>query len=143
VGTSLVTGSGYPTCGFVYKLVAREDADGTMVPVAKKSPDKISIGGRKYALRRRNRQGVAEAEVIGVGEAPVDDGDDRVLLKPLVESGKIVGRTTPEESQAHHLKVRDELPRSASQLSRGEPAIPTDYTGDMNTRNPYAPRSTM
>ena len=28
VGTSLVTGSGYPTCGFVYKLVAREDASG-------------------------------------------------------------------------------------------------------------------
>ena len=25
VGTSLVTGSGHPTCGFVYKLVARED----------------------------------------------------------------------------------------------------------------------
>jgi nicotinate phosphoribosyltransferase len=143
VGTSLVTGSGYPTCGFVYKLVAREDADDTMVPVAKRSPDKISIGGRKYALRRRNRQGVAEAEVIGVGEAPVDDGDDRVLLKSLVEAGKIVGRTTPDESQAHHLKVRDELPRSASQLSRGEPAIPTDYTGDLNTRNPYAPRNTM
>ena len=28
VGTQLVTGSGHPTCGFVYKLVAREDADG-------------------------------------------------------------------------------------------------------------------
>ena len=26
VGTALVTGSGHPTCGFVYKLVAREDA---------------------------------------------------------------------------------------------------------------------
>ena len=31
VGTQLVTGSGQPTCGFVYKLVAREDAGGTMV----------------------------------------------------------------------------------------------------------------
>src|SRR4029077_19750155 len=37
VGTRLVTGSGQPTCGFVYKLVAREDAGGTMVGVAKKS----------------------------------------------------------------------------------------------------------
>jgi nicotinate phosphoribosyltransferase len=73
----------------------------------------------------------------------VDDGDDRLLLQPLVQAGKIVGRTTPAESQAHHLKVRDELPRSASQLSRGEPAIPTDYIGDLNTRNPYAPRSAM
>ncbi|TDO46265.1 nicotinate phosphoribosyltransferase [Kribbella sp. VKM Ac-2527] len=143
VGTSLVTGSGYPTCGFVYKLVAREDADGAMYPVAKKSPDKISIGGRKYALRRRNSAGVAEVELIGVGEPPVDDGDDRVLLKPLVEAGKIIGRTTPAESQAHHLKVRDELPRSASQLSRGEAAIPTEYIGDLTARNPYAPRSAM
>ena len=143
VGTSLVTGSGYPTCGFVYKLVAREDASGELVPVAKKSPDKISIGGRKWALRRRTAAGVAEVELIGVGEQPVDDGDDRVLLKPLVEAGKIVGRTTPAESQAHHLKVRDELPRSASQLSRGEPAIPTEYIGDIQARNPFAPRSAV
>ena len=28
VGTELVTGSGHPTCGFVYKLVAREGDDG-------------------------------------------------------------------------------------------------------------------
>jgi nicotinate phosphoribosyltransferase len=143
VGTSLVTGSGHPTCGFVYKLVSREDADGAMAPVAKKSPDKISIGGRKYALRRRSAAGVAEIELIGVGEPPEDDGDDRMLLKPLVEAGKIVGRTTPAESQAHHLKVRDELPRSASQLSRGEPAIPTDYIGDFDARNPFVPRSAM
>jgi nicotinate phosphoribosyltransferase len=141
VGTSLVTGSGYPTCGFVYKLVAREDASGNLVPVAKKSPDKISIGGRKWALRRRSAAGVAELELIGVGRLPVDDGDDRVLLKPLVEGGKIVGRTTPAEAQAHHLKVRDELPRSASQLSRGEPAIPTEYTGDFDARNPFLPWS--
>ncbi|WP_329484856.1 nicotinate phosphoribosyltransferase [Kribbella sp. NBC_01484] len=141
VGTSLVTGSGYPTCGFVYKLVAREDASGALIPVAKKSPDKISIGGRKWALRRRSATGVAEVELIGVGEQPIDDGDDRVLLKPLVEGGKIVGRTTPAESQAHHLKVRDELPRYAGQLSRGEPAIPTEYTGDYDARNPFLARS--
>jgi len=141
VGTSLVTGSGYPTCGFVYKLVAREDASGELQPVAKKSPDKISIGGRKWALRRRNAQGVAEAELIGVGSLPEDDGDDRELLRPLVKGGEIVGRTTPAESQAHHLKVRDELPRFASQLSRGEAAIPTQYVGDITSGNPFAPRS--
>lgn len=141
VGTSLVTGSGHPTCGFVYKLVAREDADGTLLPVAKKSPDKISVGGRKYALRRRDAAGVAEVELIGVGEPPVDDGDDRQLLRPLVEAGKVVGRTTPDESRAYHLKVRDELPRSASQLSRGEPALPTEYIGDLQVGNPFAPRS--
>ena len=69
VGTQLVTGSGHPTCGFVYKLVAREDDDGELQSVAKKSVDKISVGGRKYALRRRDPDGVAEAEVVGIGTA--------------------------------------------------------------------------
>lgn len=137
VGTSLVTGSGHPTCGFVYKLVSRSDGAGEMIPVAKNSPDKISIGGRKFALRRRSAAGVAEVELIGVGEPPVDDGDDRVLLHDLVRSGEIVGRTTLDQARVHHEKARVELPRTASQLSRGEPAIPTDYIGDLTARNPY------
>jgi nicotinate phosphoribosyltransferase len=125
VGTSLVTGSGHPTSGFVYKLVARETADGELVSVAKKSKDKGSIGGRKYALRRRNAQGVAEAEVIGVGEAPHDDGDDRELLVPLVRDGSVVGREALETARERHLRVREELPLAARMLSRGEPVIPT------------------
>jgi nicotinate phosphoribosyltransferase len=127
VGTALVTGSGHPTCGFVYKLVAREGADGEMVDVAKKSKDKSSIGGRKYALRRRDTAGVAEAEVIGIGAAPVDDGDDRPLLVPLVKAGEVVGREDLATIRARHLASRDELPMRARQLSRGEPVIPTEH----------------
>jgi nicotinate phosphoribosyltransferase len=127
VGTALVTGSGHPTCGFVYKLVAREGADGEMVDVAKKSKDKSSIGGRKYALRRRDTAGVAEAEVIGIGVAPVDDGDDRSLLVPLVKAGEVVGREDLATIRARHLASRDELPMRARQLSRGEPVIPTEH----------------
>jgi nicotinate phosphoribosyltransferase len=138
VGTSLVTGSGHPTCGFVYKLVSHETGSGEMISVAKKSTDKVSIGGRKYALRRRDVKGVAEAELIGVGEPPVDDGDDRALLQHLVDSGAIVGSTTWQQARDHHVRVRDELPRSASQLSRGEPAIPTEYIGDLVAHNPFA-----
>src|SRR5215207_7194280 len=67
VGTALVTGSGAPTAGLIYKLVARSDDAGEMVSVAKESKDKRSVGGRKYALRRRSSDGVAEYEVIGVG----------------------------------------------------------------------------
>ncbi len=130
VGTSLVTGSGHPTCGFVYKLVSREDAGGEMVSVAKKSKDKGSIGGRKYALRRRNPEGVAEAEVVGVGERPVDDGDDRELLVPLVRDGEVVGREDLETARSRHLRVREELPLKARMLSRGEPVIPTVHVGD-------------
>ncbi|MFN8194492.1 MAG: nicotinate phosphoribosyltransferase [Nocardioidaceae bacterium] len=125
VGTELVTGSGHPTCGFVYKLVAREDDEGTMVSVAKKSADKISIGGRKFALRRRSAQGVAEAEVIGIGEPPTDDGDDRPLLVPLVTGGEVVGRESLEAARERHLTSRNELPLVARQMSKGEPVIET------------------
>ena len=129
VGTSLVTGSGHPTCGFVYKLVSREGSAGEMVDVAKKSKDKISIGGRKYALRRRNDRGVAEAEVVGIGEPPVDDGDDRSLMVPLVRDGEVVGRESLEAIRERHARSRDELPMKARQLSRGEPVIPTEHLG--------------
>lgn len=129
VGTQLVTGSGHPTCGFVYKLVAREDADGELVSVAKKSTDKISIGGRKYALRRRGPSGVAEAEVVGIGAAPEDDGDDRPLLVPLVRDGEVVGRATLEEARARHRASVAELPRSVTMMSAGEPVIPTVHLG--------------
>ena len=125
VGTQLVTGSGSPTCGFVYKLVSREGDDGEMVSVAKRSADKASIGGRKYALRRRSPQGVAEAEVIGIGTPPVDDGDDRSLLVPLVRSGEIVGREPLTAARERHRAARDELPLAIQSMMRGEAAIPT------------------
>lgn len=125
VGTQLVTGSGHPTCGFVYKLVAREGDDGAMVPVAKKSRDKASVGGRKHALRRRDASGLAQAEVVGVDVAPADDGDDRALLVPLVRGGEVVGQASLEEARARHRASLAELPRAITQMSAGEPVIPT------------------
>src|SRR3954464_1741126 len=92
VGTQLVTGSGHPTCGFVYKLVAREDDDHTLVSVAKQSASKTSIGARRCALRGLDPEGVAEAEVIGIGTPPENDGNDRSLLVELVRGGEVVGR---------------------------------------------------
>jgi nicotinate phosphoribosyltransferase len=127
VGTSLVTGSGHPTCGFVYKLVSREGADGRMVDVAKRSKDKISIGGRKFALRRRSPRGVAQAEVVGIGAPPVDDGDDRSLILPLVRDGEVVGRESLATIRERHAASREELPLTARQMSRGEPCIPTEH----------------
>ncbi|MGH8825788.1 MAG: nicotinate phosphoribosyltransferase [Jiangellaceae bacterium] len=130
VGTALVTGSGAPTAGLVYKLVAREGGDGRMVAVAKKSKDKRSVGGRKYAVRRRSAAGVAEAEVLGLGSPPVDDGDDRPLLVPLVRDGESVGREPLTAARDRHAAARTELPQTALQMSRGEPAIPTVYEGE-------------
>lgn len=130
VGTALVTGSGAPTASMVYKLVQREDETGQMVGVAKKSKDKKSVGGRKWALRRRNGQGVAEAEVIGIGQAPADDGDDRPLMVDLVHDGEVVDHQDIHEARARHAASHAELPQAAAQLSRGEPVIPTIYEGD-------------
>jgi nicotinate phosphoribosyltransferase len=129
VGTALVTGSGAPTAGMVYKLVAREGRDGVMAAVAKKSQDKVSVGGRKYAMRRRTPDGVAEAEVIGLAP-PDDDGNDRPLLVALVREGEMVGREPLAVARERHAVSRAELPPTALQMSRGEPAIPTVYEGE-------------
>ena len=125
VGTQVVVGSGHPTCGFVYKLVAREDSDGRMVDVAKRSKDKVSVGGRKYALRRLSDDGVAQAELVGIGEPPTGDANDRPLLVPLVRAGEPVGRESLEAARERHVLARAELPATAAQLQRGEPVIPT------------------
>lgn len=125
VGTSLVTGSGAPTAGLVYKLVAREGADGVLAGVAKRSRDKTSVGGRKWALRRRAADGTAQAEVVGIGHEPADDGDDRPLLRRLVEHGVPVGAEPLAAARARHAASVAELPATARQLSRGEPALPT------------------
>jgi nicotinate phosphoribosyltransferase len=129
VGTCLVTGSGAPTCGFVYKLVARggDSPDDPMVSVAKTSASKTSIGGRKWALRRLDDTDTAEAEVIGVGRRPEGDSNDRDLMVPLVTAGEVVGQEPLQTARERHLRVREELPLRARQLSRGEPAIPTQY----------------
>jgi nicotinate phosphoribosyltransferase len=125
VGTQVVVGSGQATCGFVYKLVARSDDDGVMVDVAKKSKDKVSVGGRKYALRRFDDSGVAEAEIVGVGSMPAGDAKDRELLVPLVTHGEVVGAEPLERARERHSRSRDELPLDARHLQRGQPAIPT------------------
>ncbi|WP_407565151.1 nicotinate phosphoribosyltransferase [Streptomyces sp. 184] len=130
VGTRLVTGSGHPTCSMVYKLVARaasDAADAPLVPVAKRSSGgKTSIGGRKWAARRLDADGVAEAEVVGTGEVPAELAG-RELLVPLVRGGKVVGREPMDDARARHIEARDGLPLSATQLSRGEPVLPTEY----------------
>ena len=130
VGTQLVTGSGHPTCAMVYKLVARaesSDPADPLLPVAKKSTGgKTSIGGRKWAARRLDEEGVAEAEVIGTGPVP-DALADRQLLVELVRGGEVVGREPLDAARERHLAALAGLPLSAVQLSRGEPVIPTEY----------------
>ncbi|PYC84392.1 nicotinate phosphoribosyltransferase [Streptomyces tateyamensis] len=129
VGTSLVTGSGHPTCAMVYKLVARAgstEADAPLVPVAKRSAGaKSSVGGRKWAARRPDADGVAEAEVVGTGPLPAELAPF-ALQVPLVKGGEVVGREPLAAARARHLRARAELPLSATQLSKGEPVLGTE-----------------
>ncbi|MFD7500570.1 nicotinate phosphoribosyltransferase [Streptomyces sp. NPDC059850] len=131
VGTRLVTGSGHPTCSMVYKLVARaqsDAADAPLVPVAKKSMGaKTSIGGRKWAARRPDADGVAEAEVIGSGPVP-EALAEHMLQIELVRGGEIVAREPLDAARDRHAAARAGLPLSATQLSQGDPVLPTEYS---------------
>lgn len=132
VGTRVVTGSGAPAAGLVYKLVARQDAEGQMEGVAKASKDKTSVGGRKHALRRRNAAGVAHEERIGIDIEPVDDGDDRDLLVQLVRGGEVMVPTDAQSAREHHARSRAELPTRGLRLSHGDPAIRTVYEDEVS-----------
>jgi nicotinate phosphoribosyltransferase len=125
VGTSLVTGSGAPTVGMVYKLVERDG-----VPVAKRSENKTSTGGRKFAVRR-HEDGVATAEVVSAEPVAPRNGD-RDLVVPLVKGGELLDPAGPaetlERARAHYSDVRQALPPEAWALSRGEPVLDTVST---------------
>jgi nicotinate phosphoribosyltransferase len=120
-GTAVVTGSGAPTAGMVYKLV---DVDGR--PVAKRSEHKMSHGGRKTALRAHKATGTAVEEVV-VARANAEPGEgQRLLQRALLRDGKPVADIpTLEQSRQHLRQAMVTLPWDGLKLSRGEPAIPT------------------
>lgn len=131
VGTSVVTGSGVPAAGFVYKLVAYQNENNDWLAVSKQSAHKTNLGGRKYALRRLDASGVATAEVIGVGALPGSDSNDRTLLTKLISDGEInsefVGIDGVKLAREHHGISKAELPAMAHRLTGGQPAIPTEF----------------
>src|SRR6185312_8141077 len=131
VGTSVVTGSGSPAAGLVYKLVARTDAAGEWSSVAKKSPQKVSLGGRKYPVRTFDAAGRATAEVIHVGKPDEDAAPHRSLLVPLMTDGvpddRFRGPAGTALALEHRASAIAELPPEAFRLGRGEPVIPTRY----------------
>jgi nicotinate phosphoribosyltransferase len=97
--------------------------------VAKRSVGKPSRGGRKWAIRRCDQAGAAEAEVVTL-VPPAPSRSDRVLLHPLVRDGEIVGGEPLATARERHQSALAELPLHALQLSRGYPAIPTLFEPD-------------
>ncbi|MDT4934376.1 MAG: nicotinate phosphoribosyltransferase [Pseudonocardiales bacterium] len=120
-GTAVVTGSGAPTAGLVYKLV---EVDGR--PVAKRSEHKASQGGRKTAVRAHKPTGTALEEIVVAGAVPELNEGERVVQRPLMRGGeRVPGLPTLDGSREHLRAATVTLPWDGLKLSRGEPAIPT------------------
>jgi len=123
VGTSLVTGSGAPTAGMVYKLV---EVDG--IRVEKRSAHKASQGGSKQALRIAKPSGTVVEEVVYPAghPPPTEDGfRARPLSVDMVRGGQPVHEHDLEQARARVAAGLGSLPWDGLKLSRGEPAIPT------------------
>lgn len=129
VGTSVVTGSGYPAAGLVYKLVARRDDAGAWIPVAKKSAAKATVGGRKNPVRELSG-GRATSETIHIGDSVAAPGARPLhvrLMTAGVPDARFLGADGTRLAREHRAAAFAELPAEALRLSRGEPAIPTVY----------------
>lgn len=128
VGTRVATGSGHPTASMVYKLVAVADepgADAPMRPVAKKSHNKVSVGGRKTAFREYEEDGCV------LREAFVMDGVDlpgRPLQVAAVRGGRIVHQPSIEEIRAFAAEQLATLPAVATSVSAGPPHLNVSIT---------------
>ena len=139
VGTSVVTGSGHPAAGMVYKLVAHTSADGRWTDVAKTSTAKLSVGGRKSAFRALDAGGVARTEIVRVAadvsakaEVPVPGSDrERELLVPLITAGVVderyLGAAGTLLARSRREASMSELPIDAFRLGRGDAVIGTEY----------------
>ena len=131
VGTALVTGSGAPTVGFVYKLVARASAaGGELVPVAKAGSEKATVGRWKVASRALS-DGTASRELLRPAGTPRPEGS-RSLQVRLVEHGEAADVPDLGEARAHHRSAMAELPPEALDLSPGTPCIPTELIGGVH-----------
>ncbi len=133
VGTKLVTG--YMPPGFVFKLVAIEDAT-TMRPVAKRSIGKLSSGGAKDAYRLFVDD-VAVKELVVTRDAGVTElpAACRTLSHLLVEGGVTVVDSSPESARATAKAALAELPHSAFALSAGEPALLSEVVASTSRSN--------
>ena len=118
-GTAVVTGSGAPTAGLVYKLV---EVDGR--PVVKRSENKATVGGRKTAIRRHKPTGTATEEIVFSQGVPDHAPNDRLLQRHFVVDGVPVDPPTLAESREHLRECLISIPWEGLKLSAGDPAIP-------------------
>jgi nicotinate phosphoribosyltransferase len=143
VGTQMVTGGRDAAFTGVYKLAAREDGKGRLIPAIKFSdnPEKTTNPGVKQVWRIKDGQGMAVADILTL----VDEGGEEILekksrhafwhpsadyrhfyheitgsaerlLKPRMEGGRILARTGLEEIREHVNRDLDSLDPSYKRL---------------------------
>tara|TARA_B100000676_G_C17642837_1_gene612490 strand:- start:197 stop:694 length:498 start_codon:yes stop_codon:yes gene_type:complete len=130
-GHRLVTGSGAPSAGFVYKLVEIEDnlkAKGQMRAVAKTSKGKESVGGKKHAKRLLSNEAIAMEEILISGPGAFDvplKKNERHLQAPLCIRGNFVDDWELDRAREHLQITIEEVPKEIRLRKDGPPAIPT------------------
>jgi nicotinate phosphoribosyltransferase len=118
-GTAVVTGSGAPTAGLVYKLVEVEGR-----PVVKRSENKATVGGRKTAVRRHKPTGTATEEIIFSQGVPEHEANDRLLQHSFITAGEAAEAVALADSREHLRQCLISIPWEGLKLSAGDPAIP-------------------
>lgn len=109
-GTRVVTGSGHPTAGMVYKLV---EISGRAV--AKKSDSKGSVGGAKTPYLTVDGEELYSLDgSVPAGATP--------LHVPVIDNGRIVGEShySLDEIREYAAMQLDSLPKAALSVSDGE-----------------------
>lgn len=135
VGTRVATGSGHPTASMVYKLVAIADGpDAPLRPVAKKSKDKGSVGGRKHPFREYDADGILVAEWFTAQDAPPPGSGARPAQIPLIRAGEVVHRPGLDEIRDFAAATLATLPSEARTVAAG-PAYLTASLREESTMN--------
>jgi nicotinate phosphoribosyltransferase len=147
-GTRVATGSGHPTAGMVYKLVAIEDPHTitesgwkalgrVMRPVAKKASGKGSAGGRKSVWRTYDADGEISREVHTVDNATVNLlGRSALVQVPLIDAGRIVHTPSLKAARQHAAHALASLPVSALDVADGSAAITPEVVTAKTTATP-------
>jgi nicotinate phosphoribosyltransferase len=124
-GTAVVSGSGAPTAGLIFKLV---EVDGRSV--VKRSEHKATVGGRKTAVRRHKPTGTATEELVVSQASPERTPNDRLLQRPFVRGGEPVDDLPSLMDSREHLRhCLISIPWEGLKLSAGDPAIPVTMIG--------------
>ena len=107
-GTSVVTGSGHPTSGFVFKLVEAGSRS-----VEKRSPGKETVGRRKLAWR------IADTALDVVATEPErQPAGSRALQSTVMEGGVRRHRSDLEQARETHRRSCEELGERLLMLER-------------------------